>query len=452
MADLVEIEDQLGQLGHRVREIGDEIKTLVEDQSTEGKARYDELTAEQTKIMEQVAPLLADKEKAEAAALAKSNQTKLEALLAASRSQSKAGLIGAGAGASAFADPTYAAGAFIGALTDLRSGDPEQFAKAKATLNDITSYQESWGKATLGTSDATGGWVIPNAIVEDIIKPATFRNPYRELMTVVPGVTSAAVDQPFRSAAPARAVIAAAGATKENVDLTYNGYTVTMYTLARIHDIGNQFLRTSRGAAERDVMQELATAFALGEAFYIREGTGSSQPFGYTSALTNGPATFRSPFTASASTLAGSILTAIATAAGALAGRGRTPTGAVLAATTYWTMASQGLDGTGFFYAPANGPRDIRPGTLLTPWGLPVFPDAAADNEGTAAVIDNLVVAEWTNFKVYFGDAYRVDSSSVAGTRWDTNVTGFRGEEEMGFDARPAVYSGSAQMITDVLP
>jgi HK97 family phage major capsid protein len=449
VADLNEIEEQLGTLGSRVRDIGDEIKTLVEDQSTEAKARYDELNAEQTKIAEQVAPLLAEKEKLQQQASVTAMQSKLEQLLSAARSQSKAGLIGAG---HSLADDTYRAGAFIGALVDLRSGDPEQFTAAKAVLGEISDYQESWGKATLGTSDATGGWIIPNAIVEDIIKPATFRNPYRELMTVNSGVTAAAVDIPFRSAAPARAVIAAFGATKENVDLVYNGYVATMYTLARIHDIGNQFLRQSRGAAERDVMAELATAFALGEAFYIREGTGSSQPFGYTSALTNGPAAFRSTFTPSASTLAGSILTAIATAAGALAGRGRTPTGAVLAATTYWTMASQGLDGTGFFYAPAAGPSAIRPGTLLTPWGLPVYPDAAADNEGTAAVIDNLVVAEWTSFKVYFGESYRVDSSSVAGTRWDANVTGFRGEEEMGFDARPAVYSGAAQLITDVLP
>ena len=349
-------------------------------------------------------------------------------------------------------DPSYQAGSFLSAIVDLRTGDPEKFTAAKATLDQISAHQEAWGKATLGTSDATGGWIIPNAIVADIIKPAQFRNPYRELMTVVEGVTAAAVDQPFRSAAPNRAVIAAFGATKENVDLVYNGYTATMYTLARVHDIGNQFLRNSRGAAETDVMQELAAAFALGEAHYIREGTGSSEPFGYTSALTNGPAAFRTAFTPSATTLAGSILTSIALAGGALAGRGRTPDGAVLAATTYWTMASQGLDGTGFFYAPANGPRDIRPGTVLTPWGLPVYPDASADNTGTAAVIDNLVVAEWKSFKVYFGDAFRIDSSSVAGTRWDTNVTGFRGEEEMGFDARSAVYAGVAQMITDVIP
>jgi len=448
MDDLKEINEALDKHAARVREIGDEIRTEVESESTESKARLDELKTEQEKITAEVAPLLAEKEKAEAKASVEKTQRQLEALLAATRSPSKA----SAAMGQWSNDPSYQAGSFLSAIVDLRSGDPEKFTAAKATLDGISAHQEAWGKATLGTTDATGGWIIPNAIVADIIKPAQFRNAYRELMTVVEGVTAAAVDQPFRSAAPNRAVIAAFGATKENVDLVYNGYTATMYTLARVHDIGNQFLRNSRGAAETDVMQELAAAFALGEAHYIREGTGSSEPFGYTSALTNGPAAFRTAFTPSATTLAGSILTSIALAGGALAGRGRTPDGAVLAATTYWTMASQGLDGTGFFYAPANGPRDIRPGTVLTPWGLPVYPDASADNTGTAAVIDNLVVAEWKSFKVYFGDAFRIDSSSVAGTRWDTNVTGFRGEEEMGFDARSAVYAGVAQMITDVIP
>ena len=448
MDDLKELEDQLAKHANRVKEIGDEIKTLVESNDTESKARLDELQKEQHTLTEAVAPLLADKERAEQKAAVEQTQRQLESLMSSTRTASKGSLIGAGRSP----DPQVRAGAFLGSLVALKSGDPDQFHAAKATLEGISAYEESWGKAALGTSDATGGWIIPNAIVDDIIKPATFKNVYRDLMTVVPGVTAFAVDAPFRAASPSRAVIAPFGSTKENVDLTYNGYAVTMYTLARIHDVGNQFLRQSQGAAETDVMQELATAFALGEAYYIREGSGSSQPFGYTSALTNGPATFRSSFSPSASTLAGSILTSIAAAAGALSGRGRTPDGAVLAATTYWTMASQGLDGTGFFYAPAAGPSAIRPGTLLTPWGIPVYPDAAADNEGTAAVLDNLVVAEFKSFKIYFGENYRVDSSSVAGTRWDANVTGFRGEEEMGFDARPAVYSGAAQMITDVLP
>ena len=229
-------------------------------------------------------------------------------------------------------------------------------------------------------------------------------------MTSVPGVTAFAVDIPFRSAVRARAAIAAFGATKDNLDLAYNGYTATMYTLARIYDIGNQFLRQSRGAAEQDVMSELAAAFAQGESYYIREGTGSSQPFGYTSALTNGPAAFRTTFTPSATTLAGSIATSIATAAGALAGRGVGARGgqalsAVLSASSYWTMLAQGTDSAGFFFNPAQGPTAINApaGVLVSPFGIPVYPDADADLEGTAAVIDNLVVAEWKRFKVYYG-------------------------------------------------
>ena len=451
MSDLEEITTKLEEHAAKVRDLGDEIKTLVEKNDADSKARLDEVQAQSQKITDEVAPLLAEKERLEQTAAVKATQDKLEALMSQVRTPSKAGAVFGN-----FKDREYVAGSFLRAIYDMDPSNPgwspDQHTQAKATLDGITAHEDAWGKATLGTTDATGGWVVPNAIVEDLIKPAQFQNIYRSLMTVRNGVTAAAVDLPFRIASPNRAVIAAFGATKENVDLVYNGYTATMYTLARIHDVGNQFLRQSQGAAEADVLGELATAFALGEAYYIREGSGSSEPFGYTSALTNGPAAFRSAFTPSASTLAGSILTAIATAAGALAARGRTPDGAVLSAATFWQMASQGLDGTGFFYAPADGPRNIVPGTMLTPWGIPVYPDSAADNTATAAVLDNLVVAEWKAFKVFFGQSYRVESSSVAGTRWDANVTGFRGEEEMGFDARPTVYSGAAQMITDVVP
>lgn len=360
--------------------------------------------------------------------------------------------------------------AILAALRDGRPAVTEAVTtEGKAVLESLTGFhrgdakaylhEDAWGKATLGTTDATGGWIIPNAVVDEFITPATVDNIYRTICTVVPGVTAAAVDIPYRSAARTRATIVAFGQTKENLDLAYNGYTATMYTLARIYDIGNQFLRQSRGAAENDVLSELAAAFAQGEAYYIREGSGSSQPFGYTSALTNGPAAFRSAFTPSATTLAGSIATAIATNAGALAGRGVGGRGgqglsAVLSATSYWTMLAQGTDTAGFFFNPASGPEAINApaGTLISPFGIPVYPDADADLEGTAAVTDNLVVGNWKKFKVYFGESYRVDSSDQAGTRWDTNLTGFRGEEEMGFDARPAVYAGWFQMSTDIVP
>jgi hypothetical protein len=41
--------------------------------------------------------------------------------------------------------------------------------------------------------------------------------------------------------------------------------------------------------------------------------------------------------------------------------------------------------------------------------------------------------------------------SSEAGDRWDKNLTGFRGEEEIAFDARHAVYAGRFQRITNAV-
>jgi HK97 family phage major capsid protein len=452
--DPKELEAKLAAFATRVKAIGDELKTLVESTDVAAKARHDELAAEQSKIAAEVAPLLLEKEKAETREAIKATQSQLEGLMSGLRTASKAGFIGAGFNPSE-SSHEYKAGSFISAIEGMRTNDPEQYAAAKATLAAISRHEEAWGKAALGTTDAAGGWIIPNALVDTLIKPQIAKNIYRQILTVREGVTAFAVDIPFRGAAPGRAVIAPFGSTKENVDLVYNGYTATMYTLARIHDLSNQFIRQSSGAAEADVVEELANAFTLGEAFYIREGTGSSQPYGYTSALTNGPAAYRTTFTPSSTTLAGSMASAIALAAGALAGRGVTPTAAVVSATSYWIMIAQGTDNAGFFFAPAGGPMAIpgvQPGTLITPFGIPVYGDAQADVEGTAAVTDNLVVGDWKSMKVYFGESYRMDSSSTAGTRWDANITGFRGEEEMGFDARPAVYSGHFQMITDITP
>ena len=370
--------------------------------------------------------------------------------LGKTRSPSKGHLIGAGS-----SEPNAEAGAFIGSVGKAFHRRPaNEQAEGRSVLESLTNFSEAVGKSTLGTTDALGGWVIPNAQVAEFIKPAAVRNIYRDLMTVIDGVRGSAVDLPFRAASPNRAVVASFGSTKENVDLAYNGYTVTMYTLARIYDIGNQFLRQSAGAAEADVLQELGTAFALGEAYYIREGTGSSEPFGYTPALTNGPASFRSTFSSpSDTTVAGSIAASIAVAAGDLEARGENATAAVLAGAAYWQMVRQGSDTAGFWFTTAaQGIEGIRPQTLISPFGIPVYADKAASKQGTAAVIDNLVVADWKAFKVFFGQDYRVDSSDEAGTRWDTNLTGFRGEEEMGFDARPAVYAGKAQMITDIIP
>jgi hypothetical protein len=49
------------------------------------------------------------------------------------------------------------------------------------------------------------------------------------------------------------------------------------------------------------------------------------------------------------------------------------------------------------------------------------------------------------------GAPARIDTSEEAGTRWDQNLVGFRGEMDIGFDARPAVYAGALQVVADIL-
>jgi len=462
----VDVAQAIGAASARLEAIADEMKKAKDEDGT----RFAELKAEQEA---QAAVLSGLKAKAEQEERDNEYKATVDAakewtqFASNFRNPSKAGLIAGGGPAPV---PGYQKGDFLYAVHEARGRDADRQGEGKAILTALAAkgktstdrkafaYEEAWGKSTLGTTDATGGWIIPNAIVDEFIKPASVDNIYRALCTTVSGVTAAAVDIPFRSAARTAATVVAFGQTKENLDLVYNGYTATMYTLARIYDIGNQFLRQSRGAAEQDVLQELAAAFAAGESFYVREGTGSSQPFGYTSALTSGPATFRTTFSPVGTTLAGSISAGLATAAGAVNARGvpAQNLSAVLSASSYWTMLSQGTDTAGFWFASTRtgtgSPEGIRPGTLISPFGIPVYPDAAADVTGTAAVLDNLVVGDWKKFKIYFGESYRVDSSDQAGTRWDTNLTGFRGEEEMGFDARPAVYAGYFQMITDIIP
>jgi hypothetical protein len=46
------------------------------------------------------------------------------------------------------------------------------------------------------------------------------------------------------------------------------------------------------------------------------------------------------------------------------------------------------------------------------------------------------------NCDIYIGSESRIDVSSEAGSRFDQNITGFRAEEEFGFNAEAYVRTG----------
>ena len=325
---------------------------------------------------------------------------------------------------------------------------PEFNAEGKALLErmdtrwaDIPAYS----KATLGNTATAGGNVVPPNVLESVIEIATAINPYRSLLNVVDAGFVSGVDVPVEGLAPVRATVQAYGATKTNIDFTVSKYSATMYTIAAIYDVGNQLLRNSRGAAEKLVRDRLTRAQALGEAYYILQGSGTNEPKGILTSI-GGSGTFVTSFSPSATTLAGSVATAIAKATGDLAARARTADGVVTNASDFWVMAAQGTDTAGFFLAPAAGPSAINPTIgMMRIWGLPVYADV---NMPT----DSLVVGEWKSATLYTGQTWRVDVSDQAGTRWDTNETGFRGEEEIGFNADAYVTAGIFQRIANAVP
>lgn len=441
----VDLATQIGTFASRLEDIANEM-TKARDDDT---ARWNALNEERKTIAGQLQGLQEAKAKADReheTQLAIEAVAELKAQLAATRAPSKAALFGAPSDRAIRRD-----GDFIKAVVDFASNDPDARPAAKAMLEQLGSYrQDAWGepigKAALGTSDATGGWLIPNAIVADILKPAAYQSPMQGMVTTVTGVTAASIDLPLRLAGPTRAAVATWGSQKTNVDLVYNGYTATMYTLAKIHDISNGFLRHSAGAAERDVMSELAVAFNKGIGYYLIQGSGSSEPYGLYTALATIPA-YTTSFSPAA-TLAGSMVAAIAAAAGDLAGRDVVADGALMSASSYWAMLAQGSSEGGLYLSRnGEGVQEVSPSPYVRIFGIPVYPESQY-----MAGSDDLIVGQFKAAKLYLGDSFRIESSNVAYTRWDYNVTGFRGEMEMAFDARQAVYSGYFDFIADIVP
>ena len=354
--------------------------------------------------------------------------------------------------------------ALMGYKGQLSDGiDVDQVRASKAKLEELGMIWmgvPDMSKATLGTTGATGGYVLPNNLVDTVVKPAVQGAVYQNMVTVINGVAVRGVDQPYRLGAPTRMSFQPWGDTKENVNETYGTYSANLGTLARVMDISKQYARFSAGAAETDVMDELSKAAILAENYYIIAGngtvnTGTGDPtVGVYTSLNATPAFlgYKGAFSgASNSTVAGSGAAAMASLLGSLAGRNRQATAIVVDSVTYWTMISQGSDTAGFWVSPTGGPTGFtrtESGGLAF-WGTPIYYDT---NLGTNAATKIAIAADWKAFKLYRGMEFRIDSSDVAGDRWDKNLIGFRAEEEIGFNAETAVHVGAAQLLTAVIP
>ena len=447
MATEPELTDQIGELIHRAGELQEAVKN--------GDRTSSEIREELATIKAELNSAKAERDEVEAKEANDALLKEMRELAAEVRKPSKANLIGTGHQP----EPAATGGEFIRALTMARSRDYEEQREGKELLRQMGSefrLAPSESKGVIGTNDdgtakATttstvgAGYLVPNALVTDVIQTATAKNPYRGLLQVVTGVRALSIQVPTEGPAPARAQVVSEGSTKTNLGLTVNNYTATFYTLAQIFDLSNQLIRHSSGAAEQLVRSRLARGFALGEAYYILQGSGSSEPKGLlTSIGTSG--TFVTSFTASGTTLAGSSASAIAKASGVLAQLARTPDAAVVNAGDFYVMLAQGTDNAGFFFAPAVGPTGIDvTRSRLSVWGIPVIPDINMPS-------DSMVVGEWSSAQLFIGDDFRIDTSSEANTRWDQNLTGFRGEEEIAFNGDPYVAAGQFQRITDFTP
>jgi len=359
------------------------------------------------------------------------------------------------------------------ALADLgvRFGGVPEDSHAYSMIDVVSDgHGGETAKATLGTTGATGGYVLPNNLVDTVLKPAVQGVVYQNLVTVRNGVNVRGIDQPYRLGAPTRMSFTDWGAEKPNINESYGSYTAYLGTLAAIYDISKQYARFSAGSAEQDVMDELTKAAILGENYYISVGgsgtggvggaAGVGDPtYGVYTALAAASAflSYSTAFSsASTSTLAGSVANALVQLQRSLAGRNRTPTAYVMDHTTYFTAIGEGSDTAGFWNSP-EGP--VRAGALpgygrtpsggLSYWGIPCYYDT---NLGTNATTKIVIGAEWNVFKLYRGMEFRIDTSDQAGSRWSQNLVGFRGEEEIGFNAATGVNVGAAQLYTSVIP
>ena len=244
-------------------------------------------------------------------------------------------------------------------------------------------------------------------------------------MNVVSVPAGFAVDIPYETTGLSAALLQGAyGSNKDVRDHSFGEATATLYQIATIVDVGNQLLRASEGAAEANVRRRLGKYMGLAEGNFIVNGTGTNQPLGILQAILAYGDIAAHKYTLNSE----SRVAALGQGLGKLEARGERASGIVMHPTDYWEMAIETLGSSGsggWAFDAATGPRSAP---VVTAWGVPVYRDVNLP-VGTA------LAGAWADCDIYIGSEFRIDVSSEAGSRFDQNITGFRAEEEFGFNA-----------------
>ena len=195
--------DEAVIIGKAARKL-EELAEAISDAKDTDSARYEALRKEQKATAADLSTLKAAHEEAVKASADKAENDERQNLLSwaqtAGRSASKAGEIGQKSMSPSFAG--YQKGAFLYAVHEANARDGDRQHEGKRLLGELaqnlakagdakaqiyedegkaTLREEAWGaagmfapgyeKSTIGDTDAAGGWIIPNAIVDEFIAP-----------------------------------------------------------------------------------------------------------------------------------------------------------------------------------------------------------------------------------------------------------------------------------------
>ncbi len=409
------------------------------------KDRYDAIKSELTTQAAELETLLEEKRQAELVTTVDEIKARMEEFRPASKAADI--LRGADADDDLGLDHYGATGfgSMLKAIVDFKTTpSPANWAALNASGATTST------KATLGDTNANGQFIIPLNFVSQVVEICQGRNIWRQLMSVNNGVRGLGVNIPYEldDASLQRAQgqggeALAFGSNKDTRDFTLGSATASLFPLARIITVGNQLLRYSEGTAERLVRNKLGTAFAKAEDYYILSGSGAnSQPKGILTSLAAASSTYSTALSSETR------VAAIGRGIGALEARSCNADAIVMTPTDWWELAVEtlGTSGSGgWALAPAMG-ASATPATRNYPlWGVPAYRDTLG-----FLTVGTALIGAWSDVDLFFGDEYRVDVSTEAGTNFALNLTSFRAEEEMAFNADPYVLTGKIQKVTGI--